>query len=269
MSRKEIMPQLANFGLIAVLTIVVGMLISTRVDAQQPSSSRGQGAAQRNGAKTGQSATVTGTSTSPDLKDEYDQMSRDMIRKFSENYRVGPQDSIAIRVKGQPDYSVEKAKVSPTGTIYHPLLGDVAVAGMTLEQVKKQLTTDLSEYVLDPVVSIELLEAQSAKVGVIGEVKAPRVLVMTGPLTVLDAIAEAGGFTDLGKKSNVTLLRHNQTLKINVDNILKGRARPEDNIALQPGDTVIVHGNGLKTLSVIASITSFASLLSLIQLGSR
>jgi hypothetical protein len=64
-------------------------------------------------------------------------------------------------------------------------------------------------------------------------------------------------------------LRHNQTLKINVDNILKGRARPEDNIALQAGDTVIVHGNGMKTLSVIASITSFASLLSLIQLGSR
>jgi protein involved in polysaccharide export with SLBB domain len=104
---------------------------------------------------------------------------------------------------------------------------------------------------------------------VIGEVKVPRVLVMTGPLTVLDAIAEAGGFTDLGKRSNVTLLRHNQTLKINVDNILKGRARPEDNIALQAGDTVIVHGNGMKTLSVIASITSFASLLSLIQLGSR
>jgi hypothetical protein len=67
----------------------------------------------------------------------------------------------------------------------------------------------------------------------------------------------------------VTVLRHNQTLKVNVKNILEGKARPEDNIALQAGDTVIVHGNMMKVLPVVASITSFASLLSLIQLGAK
>ncbi len=257
MNRQKIAPWLARLGFIAVLVVAVGLLFSAQVGAQPPSSSAGKQSAE------------SGAPSSAGVRNEYDQMSRDMIRRFSENYRIGPQDSVAIRVKGQPDYSVDKVKVSPTGTIYHPLLGDVSVAGLTLEQCKKQLTTDLSEYLLDPLVSVELLEAQSAKVGVIGEVKIPRVIVMSGPLTVFDAIMEAGGFADTGKKTNVTVLRHNQTLKVNVKNILEGKARPEDNIALQAGDTVIVHGNMMKVLPVVASITSFASLLSLIQLGAK
>jgi polysaccharide export outer membrane protein len=243
--------------LIAVLVAAVGMLFSARAAAQPPSSQAGK--------QTAESPAPAST----EVRNEYDQMSREMMRRFSENYRVGPQDGIAIRVKGQPDYSLEKAKVSPTGTIYHPLLGDVSVAGLTLEQLKKHLTAELGEYLLDPVVSVELLEAQSAKVGVIGEVKIPRVIIMSGPLTVFDAIMEAGGFADTGKKSNVTVLRRNQTLKVNVKNILEGKARPEENIALQAGDTVIVHGNAMKLLPVIASITSFASLLSLIQIGAN
>ena len=205
-------------------------------------------------------------------EDEY--MVKDVIRRFSETYRFGPADAIAIRVKGQPDYSMDRVKVSPMGTIYHPLLGDLTVVGMTMEQLKKQLTTDLSEYILDPVVSLELLEAQSAKVGVIGEVKAARVLLLQGPLTVLDAITECGGFADTGNKSNVTLLRQNPDgsrgkLIINVKSILEGKARPEDNLALQAGDLVIVNGNVMKKLPAIAAISGFTSLLSLIQLGSK
>src|SRR5437867_1903855 len=48
-----------------------------------------------------------------------------IYRAFFETYRVGPEDEIAIRVVGQPDYTLEKAQVSPFGRIYHPLLGDV------------------------------------------------------------------------------------------------------------------------------------------------
>lgn len=199
---------------------------------------------------------------------------RTMVRSFSEKYRVGPADSIAVRVKGQPDYSLEKVKVAPTGTIYHPLLGDILVAGFTLDQLKKQLAAELSEYLIDPVVSIELLEAQSAKVGVIGEVKAPKILLMSGPMTIIDAITEAGGFTDTGKKSEVTLLRQNpdgqrSTIKVNMKNILNGKAAPGENLALQAGDTVIVHGNVLKSIPVIAGISGFGNFLSFLSLGVR
>ena len=210
--------------------------------------------------------------TSPGVAD--DQVYRNIIKSFTDNYRIGPADAFALRVKGQPDYSIEKLKVSPTGTVYHPLLGDIQVAGYTLEQLKKQLTTDLSEYLLNPVVSIELLEAQSAKVGIIGEVRNPKILMMSGPMSILDAITEAGGFTDTGRKSGVTLLRQNPngertTIKVNLKNILNGKAEPGENIALQAGDTVIVHGNAMKAIPIIAGITSFGSLLSFISLGAR
>src|SRR5215475_13914442 len=86
------------------------------------------------------------------------------FRAFNDNYRLGPGDEIAIRVKGQPAYSLEKAKVSPSGTIYHELVGDVTVVGLTMSQVTELLTNDLSEYLKNPQVSVQLIEAASAKV---------------------------------------------------------------------------------------------------------
>src|SRR5215470_8621324 len=52
-----------------------------------------------------------------------DQFFKGIYQEFYDTYRLGPADEIAIRVAGQPDYTLEKAKVSPTGNIYHPLLG--------------------------------------------------------------------------------------------------------------------------------------------------
>jgi polysaccharide biosynthesis/export protein len=195
-----------------------------------------------------------------------------IMRKFRETYRLGPDDELAVRVLKQPDYSIERTKVSPVGSIYHQLLGEIQVAGLTVEQLKKHLTAELSEYVIDPVVYIELLTASSAKIGVIGEVSRPGIIVMTRPMRLLDAINEAGGITDLGKKSSVTVLRqppdgNQQLIEVNVKRILQAKATPEENIALQAGDTVIVNGNTMKTLTKISAVTGFASLLSFIAIG--
>jgi polysaccharide export outer membrane protein len=260
--------------------LAVNLLFSIPAGAQeQPSKSKAAPSGKRvvmqrdetkpaGGVNTSETASAAGASAEDEM------IIKDNIRRFSETYRFGPADALAIRVKGQPDYSMERVKVSPMGTIYHPLLGDLTVVGMTMEQLKKQLTTDLSEYILDPIVSLELLEVQSAKVGIIGEVKGPRVLVLTGPMTILDAITECGGFADTGNKSSVTLLRQNLDgsrgkLTVNVKHILEGKARPEENLALQAGDLVIVGGNFMKKVPTIAAISGFTSLLSLIQLGSR
>ena len=154
---------------------------------------------------------------------------------------------------GQPDYTLERVKVSPTGSVYHPLLGDLEVAGMTIPQLINRLTKDLSEYLINPKVSVALLEANSAKIGVLGDVVHPGILVMNKPMNVLEAITASGGFADTGSKSGVTVLRQMrdgraQTLKVNVKRILEGKAGAEENIALQAGDTVIVHGNAKKKL---------------------
>lgn len=187
---------------------------------------------------------------------------KDIYRQFYETYRLGPDDEIAIRIVGQPDYSIEKAQVSPFGRVYHPLLGEVEVVALTVGQLNDKLTTQFSEYIVNPRVSVSLLKANSAKIGVLGEVARPGILIMTRPMTVFDAISTSGGVTDFGNKSKVTVLRqvgeiHTRAVTVNVKRILEGKAGPEENVRLQAGDTVVVHGNFKKTLSTITQIAGF------------
>ncbi len=197
---------------------------------------------------------------------------RDVYRKFHESYKLGPNDEIAVRIVGQPDYSLEKTKISPVGRIYHPLLGDVEVAGRTVPQLTEELTKELSEYLLNPKVSISLLETKSAKVGVLGEVLRPGILIMNEPMKVLDAIKEAGGFTEYGSKSNVTVYRQDTsgrigTHEVNLKKLLEGKATDDENMELQPGDTVMVSGNAKKKIAFVASLTSIGSFMTYIGRG--
>lgn len=189
-----------------------------------------------------------------------------MYENFRRTYRMGPADEIAIRVHLEPDYSIERAKISPDGRVYHPLLGDVVVGGLTVEQLTKRLTQDLLRYIKNPVVSVQLLEAKSAKIGVIGEVARPGILVMSEPMTVLDAINHSGGFARTGSRTNVALVRQGrngryQTLNVNIKKLLDGKADAEENLPLQPGDTVIVHGNFLKKLEYVTALSGFGQFL--------
>lgn len=207
----------------------------------------------------------TSAEARPDQPD--DQLFNSIYRDFYLSYQLGPGDEIAVRIFGQPDYSLERTKISALGRIWHPLLGDIEISGLTIPQLTKKLTRDLSEYVIEPKVSVSLLEAVSARVGVLGEVRnGGGVVVMTRPMTILDAITAVGGFADTGKKSNVTLLRRDpggnlQTMKVDMKRILEGRAQASDNVTLQAGDTVIIHGNAKKTLQTITSMAGFANFM--------
>lgn len=195
-----------------------------------------------------------------------------IYRSFYDTYRLGPGDEVAIRVLGQPDYSFQKMKVSPVGRIYHPLVGDIEVVGFTVPQLEKKLTADFSEYVINPKVSVSLEEAQSAKIGVLGEVKAPSIVIIARPMTILEAINTTGGFTETANRSDVILLRPDnngimQKRNINVKKILDGKAGPEENVMVRAGDTVIVNGNFQKKMTKITSSLGFAQFLSFLVLG--
>ena len=200
-----------------------------------------------------------------------DQLFSAIYRDFYNTYRLGPADQVAIHVLGQPEYSLENTKVSPVGRIFHPLIGEVDAGGLTVDQLTSRLADKFREYVVDPRVLVSLLEARSVKIGVLGEVVRPGILVMSEPMTVLDAISASGGFSVYGNKSAVTLLRQQRdgrlrTLKVNVKQILEGKANPEANLTLQAGDTLIVHGNTRQKLSHIASVTGFAQFLAFVAL---
>ncbi len=81
--------------------------------------------------------------TSPAPEYEEDQYINNIYRRFYETYKLGPDDEIAVRVQGHPEHSLERVKVSPMGTIYHNLLGDLKVVGVTIPQLKVRLSNDL------------------------------------------------------------------------------------------------------------------------------
>src|SRR5262249_9138737 len=214
--RSKLMSHMESLGLAVALIVSAGALQRQQAIAQTPAPAAGR--------------------TSGD-----DQLFNGIYREVYDTYRLGPADEIAIRVTGQPDYTLERVKVSPMGSVYHPLLGDVEVAGMTIPQLIKRLTKDLGEYLIDPKVSAALLEANSAKIGVLGDVIHPGILVMNKPMNVLEAITTSGGVADTGDKSGVIVLRQlrdgrAQTFKVNVKRILEGKAGPEENVSLQAGD---------------------------------
>lgn len=197
-----------------------------------------------------------------------------VYQDFYHSYRLGPGDVIGIYVDKHPEDSVERVSVSPVGQVYYPLLGNITVVGKTLGQLQAYFTTAISEFIRDPRVNIALLEAHSNKIGILGDVREPGVKIMTRPLRVLDAITMAGGITDTGSSSDVSVLRQRedgrvQVMQINVKRILQGKAGSEENLALESGDTIVVHGNLFKKIGKVSSMLGITGFVSFLARGGR
>ncbi len=195
-----------------------------------------------------------------------------VYQSFYKSYRFGAGDVVSIYIDKHKDDSVDKSTVTPLGQVFHPLLGNVNVAGKTIDQLQAYLTIAISEYIRDPRVTVTLLESNSAKYGMLGDVREPGVKVLTRPMRIFDAITAAGGITDLGNKSDVVVLRQDdfgnvQTLKVNVKKMMQGKATPEDNLYIQRGDTIIVKGNLFKTVSKYTSLVGLTGFVSFLFRG--
>ena len=156
-------------------------------------------------------------------------------------YRVGVGDVLEISV-WKNEALTRTVPVRPDGRISLPLLNDVPAAGMTPEALRDSLAEKLTAFMADPVVSVIVREVKSFKVSVIGQVKTPGRVDITGPMTVLDAIAQAGGFTEFAARSRIALLRvekkQQKRFDIDYDRIVDGGGA--DNYALLPGDIIVV-----------------------------
>ena len=155
-------------------------------------------------------------------------------------YRLGPGDKLRIEVFEQPQIS-QSLQIRPDGKITVPHVGEVAAAGQTSLELRDALTKSLKEYVINPVVTVIVQEATSAQVCIIGEVRAPGCLVMTGPTTVLQALSRANGPTEFANKSSIRILRTTggrvEKISFNYKDAVAGDAMP---VYLQPGDQVVV-----------------------------
>ena len=159
------------------------------------------------------------------------------------DYRLAGGDKLRIEVYKDAQLS-QSLQVRPDGKVTLPLIGDVPAAGRTAVELRDAIVGALKEYITNPVVTVIVVEASPQVVYITGEVNKPGALpLMNGRMSVLQALAMAGGFTDFANKKDVRILRKGaagmQTLKFNYkDAIDDGNAR--EPLQLQAGDTVIV-----------------------------
>jgi polysaccharide biosynthesis/export protein len=155
-------------------------------------------------------------------------------------YVIGPDDTLYISVWKEPDLT-ETLPVRADGKISMPLLNDVQAAGLTPMQLGAELTDKLKKYVSDPRVTIVVTQMNSQRVYVTGEVLHPGAMNLTPNMTVLQALSSAG-FTQFANTKGIYVLRNehgNETkLAVNYKKLIKGEGG--QNIALKPGDTIVV-----------------------------
>ena len=157
-----------------------------------------------------------------------------------DEYRLGPGDKLRVEVYREAQLS-QSLQVRPDGKITLPLVGDFLAAGKTPIELRDSLASSLKEYVTNPVVTVIVVEATAAQVYVIGEVSSPGTLVMQGPMTVLQALAQVGGLREFADRNDIRILRKTpqgvHTISFNYKTAVKGAS---ENVFLQPGDTVVV-----------------------------
>jgi len=158
------------------------------------------------------------------------------------DYIIGVEDILSITVWGETGLDAT-VFVRPDGKITFPLVNDIRVAGLTPNEVREALGERLANFVRDPNVTVIVDEINSFRVYVLGEVEIQGVLKFNRPVRVLQAISIAGGFKQFSKREIVILRQvegSESRISINYKRLMSGEAG-EDNLFLQPGDTLLVN----------------------------
>jgi len=200
----------------ATLTLVCSLAIAGTAFAQMPDAAKPS--------PTGTSGTSATAATSTD-------------------YRLAAGDKLRIEVY-KDDKLSQSLQIRPDGKITLPLVGDVPAAGKTSMELRDSISGSLKDYIKDPVVTVIVVETTPQVVYVTGEVNKPGALTLVnGHMSVVQAIAMAGGFTDFAKRKDVLVMRKTakgmETLHFNYKDALDDENRREP-LQLMSGDTVIV-----------------------------
>ncbi|EHP89446.1 polysaccharide export protein [Geobacter metallireducens RCH3] len=157
-------------------------------------------------------------------------------------YVIGAGDVLDIAV--WRDESLTKTVVVlPDGTISFPLIGVVKAGGKTVEQLKDEIRTRLSSYFSDLTLSLEVRQANSMMIFVVGKVNSPGRHPISSPVNVLQALAMAGGVNPFAKKDDIKIFRQDEgktvIFSFAYSEVSRGN-RLEENIVLRRGDLIVV-----------------------------
>ena len=160
----------------------------------------------------------------------------------SDQYVIGPEDVLYIHV-WREDALSRTIPVRTDGKISMPLIQEIQAAGLTPQKLKEVLTEKLKEFIETPNVSVMVMEANSFKVYVSGQVRTPGVYRLRSETSVAQIIPMAGGFTEWANQKKILIIRKEsgkeKRITVNYKKIMEGDDS-ESNIILRSGDTVIV-----------------------------
>lgn len=166
----------------------------------------------------------------------------DAIKVSDSDYLIGPGDQLDISV-WKDEAMTKVVTVLPDGKIHFPLIGEVAAAGKTIGQLKQEMEVRILPYIPALVLSINIRQVNSMLIYVIGRVNNPGRLALNARVTVLQALATAGGLNPFAKRSKIKIYRQeNQDTRIfhfDYDAVADGN-HLEQNIFLKRGDVILV-----------------------------
>jgi polysaccharide export outer membrane protein len=158
------------------------------------------------------------------------------------NYVIGAQDVLDVSVWKEPDFT-RTVPVRPDGKISLPLLNDVQASGLTPSQLAAEVTKSLTKFVTSPQVTVIVTQINSQRVYLLGEVARPGAYTMLPEMTILQALSNAGGFSQYANSKKIYVLRDEngkqQKFFFNYKDVISGK-RNEQNIKLKAGDTIVV-----------------------------
>ncbi len=159
------------------------------------------------------------------------------------SYVIGCGDMLEITTWKEEDFTLEEAFVRIDGKITFPLLDDVQAAGKTPMQLKNIIQAKLKDYVDSPTVTVNVSNPNSQRFYILGEIARTGEYPLIKQLTVLQAFALAGGFTEWAAKKEIILMRKengkSKQYRVNYKDIAKGK-NLDQNVLIRADDTIIV-----------------------------
>ena len=189
----------------------------------------------------------------------------------SPDYRIGPGDILTIIVWDHPELTTPAGQyrsadqagtvVAEDGSIFYPYVGTLQVAGKTTRQVREILIKSLSKYIEKVQLDVRMAAFRSKRVYVVGEVIKPGLQEVTDiPMTVLEAVNRAGGFSPEADHSRVLLTRKGTTYRVDIQAMYEAGAT-EQNTLLEPGDILNVQDRSFNKIFVLGEVAKPGSLV--------
>ncbi len=163
------------------------------------------------------------------------------VTQAEEPYHIGPEDILDVAVWRDPDLSKTLA-VRPDGFISLPIVGEVRAEGKTPSELAAEIKTKLAPYVQQPNVTVIVREVNSSRVFVTGEVAHPGAFPLKGRVSLLQAIALAGGFSEFANTDGILVIRPGKDggqIPVRYDDLIARKDTRRD-LYLRAGDTVVV-----------------------------